>query len=132
MKNINVKYKLLMTIPLFMLMGCSRHYKNHWCVVQNVSSNKIQVKDIKKNKDKIIEVNTVSQQYLKFVCPKDTIVFSTRNSRTENLYNTHSVVYAPAHGYVCVNGDSLDARQDRLFYNQQLCAMLAEAKERQK
>ena len=114
MKNIHAKYKLFMLIPLFALVGCNNENK---CVVKQVSDNKIYVDDIDTGETKVLIMNT-RYDHLAFVFPKDTISFFAVNQtgNAEHFYKKHNVINIPEDGYLQLNGDTLNIRQNRAFY----------------
>ena len=110
----HVKYKLLMFIPVFMLIGCNNENK---CIVKQVSDNKIYVKDIDTGTDKILVMNT-RYDHLTYVYPNDTITFfaDKHGGNAEWFYRHNTVVKIPDDGYLLLNGKVLNYRQYYTFY----------------
>lgn len=108
----HIKYKLLVFLPLFLLIGCNNKNK---CIVKQVSDNKIYVRDIHTGTTKVLVMNT-RWDHLTYVLPKDTIDFFANNG----VYKQSAVVQIPQDGHLLLNGDSLQVRQHRYYYHKQI------------
>ena len=71
-----IKYKLLAFLPSIMLTGCTECFF-HENVVQDMTSDKLLIKDIKDNKERIVYLTSP----LSFVSIGDTVYIFTRDSK---------------------------------------------------
>ncbi len=101
-----MKYKLVVFVPLFVLIGCEH---KHTCLVRNVHKNEIYAYDIESGKNKTF-VYHGRYDHFEYIYPGDTFECIS-NNRFEYKYNT--VIDIPYMGHLMTNIDSLNARQNR-------------------
>ena len=104
------KQNLCMLVFMAMLMGCGHEHK---MIVEKVYDNKITVKDIKSDTEKVLVVNARRYDHLAYIHPGDILEYFDDGHSDFNYKDT---VEIPLCGHLDFNKDSLYARLERELY----------------
>lgn len=119
--NMNVNYKLLFLIPLFMTMGCRNVYKS---VVTNVHKEMVLARDIASGEENMFIGNPEDNKYIR---AGDTIDFYIQKSIDKNgeYYKNTKIFYTRS---AKSDMDALRARQERERFDAMKRNMLSQQK----